>query len=209
MMKGQPVEAYWESHGDFIVLSDGTKYAGALVRHEMLHAMTHSARHARAFYLEKCGGVVSCGPSCVADAEPIVVPPMTASVPPDSIDVWSTIEPSAPTFDIDSGFFTVTVWARNHSLHAVAVKLPPSGDPSPSLTFGYHIGGAAPIDRIDRAFDASSYYFLPGETKKRVFDLLVKGPAIEMKDVIAPGVYFVNGVYGLHSSANVLVAVGR
>jgi hypothetical protein len=30
-----------------------------------------------------------------------------------------------------------------------------------------------------------------------------------MKDVIAPGVYLVNGVYGLHSSANVLVAVGR
>src|SRR3954467_5075952 len=95
MVKGTPVDAYWEANGNFIVLSDGTRYAGALVRHEMLHAITRSTRHSRAFYLEKCAGVVSCGPSCVADAAPITVPAITPVVPPDSIDVWSTVEPSA------------------------------------------------------------------------------------------------------------------
>src|SRR4051812_39179280 len=35
VVNGQTVEAYWEGRGNFIVLSDGTKYAGALVRHEM------------------------------------------------------------------------------------------------------------------------------------------------------------------------------
>src|SRR5205809_833660 len=97
VVNGQAVEAYWEARGNFIVLSDGTKNAGALVRHEMLHVLTRNTRHARAFYLERCAGVVSCGPSCVADAEPIIVPTATPMVPPDSIDVWSTVEPSAPT----------------------------------------------------------------------------------------------------------------
>src|SRR5213596_323312 len=60
MVNGQAVEAYWEARGNFIVLSDGTKNAGALVRHEMLHVLTRNTRHARAFYLERCAGVVSC-----------------------------------------------------------------------------------------------------------------------------------------------------
>jgi len=209
MVKDQPVEAYWESNGNFVVLSDGTRYAGALVRHEMLHALIRNTRHSRAFYLERCAGVVSCGPSCIADAEPITVPATTPVVPSDSIDVWSTIEPSTPTSDIDSGFFTVTVWARNHSLHAVVVKLPPSGDPSPSFSFSYQIPASNPVSRSDRAFDPSSYYFLPGETKKRVFDLAVKTATISMQDMIVPGVYQVSGAYGPHAASAVSLAIGR
>jgi hypothetical protein len=210
-VKGQPVDAYWASAGNFIVLSTGTKYAGSLIRHEMLHALARSSRHTRTLFLQRCAGVVVCTQTCVADAEPIDVPTITPRVPPDSIDIWSTIEPSTPTSAVDSGFFTVTVWARNHSTRPVVVTLPPSGDAAPSLSFSYRIDGETfqvTMQHDDRAWDPGAYYFLPGETKREVFDMVVREKN-DMAFAIAPGVYQLNGAYGQRNGPTRVLPIGH
>jgi hypothetical protein len=51
-----------------IVVAESSVRNGYTVRHEMLHALLRGGGHPRALFLEQCGGVVSCGGDCRAQA---------------------------------------------------------------------------------------------------------------------------------------------
>ena len=64
----QDVSGYWTAGSNRIVLADNSRLDGAVVRHEMVHALIRTSGHPRSTFLEKCAGLVSCTAECVADA---------------------------------------------------------------------------------------------------------------------------------------------
>src|SRR5262245_7972265 len=82
---GKTVSGYWSAASNRIVLAEDAAQTGAVVRHEMLHALLQTGGHPRTAFLENCGGVVSCGEDCVRDAGPAPAAPTSAvAVPAES-----------------------------------------------------------------------------------------------------------------------------
>jgi hypothetical protein len=194
---GAEVDAYWDSGSNTIVVNDAVKLTGSLIRHEMLHSITRSPAHLRSAFLERCGGVVVCIDSCITDAGPLTPPDASVPrVPPDSVEIFSSVHPPTPTSADTDGFFTLTVSARNPMNHPIVVLLPPSGDAGPSLSFSYKIiGDGGEIEYNVRAWDPEVTYFAAGETKREVFDMVVR-PIDDMPFAILPGTYQILGAYG-------------
>ena len=63
-----------EQAGALTVLAGTDTIEGSVVRHEMLHALVRAKGHPRAQFLQRCGGIVACGPDCVHDAGPAAAP---------------------------------------------------------------------------------------------------------------------------------------
>jgi hypothetical protein len=189
---GERYEGYWSPIGNSIVVAEATMLDGALVRHEMLHALLGDGAHAREQFLERCGGVVECNERCVADAGPL--PPLDASVPrvgPDVLEVDVAVSPQAPSPARHGGYFTMTVTVRNPWPNQVVVRLPPSGDGGPSVTYQYEFvrGGGAGVFS-DRALDDGVTRFAAGETKRRVYDFHIIGEGEASADGgLQPGTY--------------------
>ncbi len=120
-------KSYFSVSGNRIVLSADSRLDGGHVRHEMLHALLRAGGHPRQYFLERCGGVVNCDESCIADAEP---PPRddpnTARVTPEELEVSFEVAPASPSHAENGGFFTVTVKAQlgfaSGGCHAAAVS---------------------------------------------------------------------------------------
>jgi hypothetical protein len=173
----QVVSGYWSAASNRIVLADNSRLDGTVVRHEMVHALIRTSGHPRSIYLEKCAGVVSCTPDCVADAGP----PGTANlgyttVPPDSLDVSIQIVPDPPNVAVDSGVFSVVISAHNRASFPVNVALPLAGG-LPVAPFSFEIRGLlAPGPRISGVLDMSDpsvTTFAAGETKRQYFDFVI------------------------------------
>src|SRR6476620_4142025 len=68
---GDEVAGYRALNNNRIVLGGEAILDGSVVRHEMLHALVRKASgHPREYFLQRCAGLVVCGPTCVADAGP-------------------------------------------------------------------------------------------------------------------------------------------
>jgi len=68
---GDEVAGYWALKDSRIVLGGEAVLDGSVVRHEMLHALVRKASgHPREYFLQRCAGLVVCGPTCVADGGP-------------------------------------------------------------------------------------------------------------------------------------------
>jgi hypothetical protein len=199
----------WEGRSNSIVVKTSAKFDGSLIRHEMLHSLTHSAGHLRRDFLESCAGVVVCVGPCITDAGPIPVPADSVPrVPPESLTVFSVADPVSPVLAGDSDFFSLTVFAHNPANHPVVAVLPPSGDAGPSLSFSYRITGPATIEYNDRAWDPEVTYFAAGETKRRIFDL-VDRPTFDLPGAITPGAYQVQGAFGEKTEAAHALTIRR
>lgn len=197
------VTGYWTAASNRIVLADSARLEGLVVRHEMLHALIRQSGHPRSAFLEKCAGLVSCTPECVADAGPFGTTHLGyPSVPPESVDVSIEIRPIPPTFTIDGGVFSIVVSAHNRASHPVNVSLPTIGG-QPVAPFAYEIrslgtpsrGIAGTLDLTD----ASVTTFAAGETKRQYFDFNI-GTLIRNRTV-APGGYRFTGSYATHSAS--------
>ena len=201
---GEQYEGYWSSIGNSIVLAEAAMLDGPLVRHEMLHAVLGDGAHARADFLGRCGGVVECNERCVADAG--TLPPLDASVPrvgPDVLEVDVVVSPQAPSPARNGGYFTMTVTVHNPWPNAVAVRLPPSGDGGPGVTYQYEFvrGGGAGVFS-DRALDDGVTRFAAGETKRRVFDFHIIGVGEASLDGgLQPGTYQFRAGYATNWAA--------
>lgn len=197
----------WSQGGNTIVLAAGSQMEGALVRHEMLHALLYGGEHSRALFLGTCAGVVACEDECVTEAGPPPTPAAsTPRVPPDSIVVNIEVEPSTPNGATLGGWFALTVTAHNPANHSVVVVLPPSGDAGPSFSFSWSLSGNLGAFYADQAHDPTIAYFAAGETKRDVFDLFV-GAATDGNSDMPPGDYIAVGGYGDHGSAAVQVTL--
>lgn len=204
-----PVSGYWTAGSNRIVLADSSRLDGSVVRHEMVHALIRTTGHPRSAFLEKCAGLVSCTPECVADAGPAGTGNIGyANVPPDSIDVSIEILPNPPTFAVDGGVFSVVVSARNRAQHPVNVSLPVVNG-LPVAPFAYEIRWlATPGPRIAGTFDLSDpsvTTFAPGETKRHYFDFNIG--TIVRNRTVAPAVYRVTGSYATRSAVLTPIAI--
>ncbi|MBA2685766.1 MAG: hypothetical protein H0U66_14875 [Gemmatimonadaceae bacterium] len=191
---------FWYEQDNRIVLTGTEQFDGALVRHEMLHALVRAVNHPRIEFLERCAGTVTCAYDCVKDSEPAPIPPAgTPLVSPSALEIAVEIKPSTPKGGADGGYFTLVVTAHNPESHAVVVVLPPSGDDGPSGSFSYTVGqGSSYIRYDDRAYDSEATLFAAGETKRDVFDLHV-GSDAEFGGLL-PGTYTAAGSYGSFGS---------
>lgn len=196
-LDGQYVSAYWSAASNQIVLSESVRDNGQVIRHEMLHALLRAKGHARAEFLERCGGVVTCGSQCVEDAGP--APEVPASVPrvePSAIEVTVDIAPVPIRSWLNEGYFAITVRARNPAPHPVFVDLPVTAGMRTS--FRYQIFGPnAEADGVT-VRDNAVMSFAAGETKLHVFDFLVGDG--NRHGYVFPGQYTMLGGYGTQSS---------
>lgn len=198
----QVVSGYWTAGSNRIVLADASRLDGAVVRHEMLHALIRISGHPRSAFLEKCAGIVSCAPECVADAGPAGTSNIAYPVvPPDSLDISIQILPDPPTLGVDNGVFSVIVSARNRAPFPVNVSLPLVGG-LPVAPFSFEIRSlVAPGPRITGVLDLSDpsvTTFAAGETKRQYFDFVI-GSLVRNRTV-APGPYRFTGFYGARAA---------
>jgi hypothetical protein len=214
---GDRVEGYWSRASNRIVLSRNRTIDGAVVRHEMLHALVRSEGHPRRKFLQDCGGVVSCPQSCIRDAgAPLPWGPGTPTVTPSQLVVTSAVSPASPSSVIDGGLATFTISVRNPFAYPVVVQLPNSSGGGVPTSYRYAIrqipGGGLSSGNL--AFDIGVTHFAPGETKRDVFDFVVvpiPAPSygaisgIGSGITLPPGSYSFRGDYGGHSATDLSV----
>lgn len=189
---GTAVAGYWAPNSNSIVLAGESVMDGSIVRHEMLHAILRkSSGHSRKDFLERCLGVVSCGPDCRRDAgDHPAVDPDVIRASSEAFDVSAYVIPAEPSSDLEGGVFTVVVSARNVS--SAPVLFIPTG---PSVAFSVAVfGGDGGIGLSNQITDLSAVYFRAGETKRHFFDFSI-GTGLPGKSV-RPGLYTVTGAYG-------------
>lgn len=202
------VGAYWSAAGNRIVLAGQLARDGGLVRHEMLHALTRRGGHARADFLARCGGVVTCQAGCVELADPPPAPdPATPRVDPSALEVRVEVTPAAPSAVRDSGYFTVVVAVRNPAAHPVVVQLP--ADAARARPAGFTLAAWGPAGGLqvgNLALDPGLPIFAAGETKRQVFDFVL-GPRLT-GHALPQGGYRFEASFGGHATASASVVLG-
>jgi hypothetical protein len=191
---GALINGYWSAASNRIVLSRDARLNGGIVRHEMLHALIREPSHSRAQFLGRCAGVVTCSTACIDDAGPPPPrDPAAIQVPPESLTLGLTVDPTAPSAAQDGGFFTITVTATNPSSRPVVVGFPPPI--WPPRTFGFDVRGAAAaiIDGVVE-LDPSMSAFAAGEMKRQVFDFAIGSEPLAR--ALPLGTYTILGSYG-------------
>jgi hypothetical protein len=189
---GRSVGGYWAPVSNSIVLAGNGMLEGSIVRHEMLHALIRArSGHLRQQFLERCGGIVTCGPGCVQEAGPPQLPaPSVVRVGSDAVRVDAHLIPDVPLVSEDDNFFTIAITATNDREYPIVVVLNPS---SPNRTFSYTLlGEAGGLGAFTTATDAGIWYFKARETKQQYFDLRI-GITTSPPNTLALG------LYGLHA----------
>jgi hypothetical protein len=200
--EGRLVSGYWSRVSNRVVLAEKAMMDGALVRHEMLHALEHDIGHSRRAFLQRCGGVVVCITSCLRESGSAPVPgAWLARVPPDSMMIDVQVNPLQPGYATDEGHFRLTVTVRNPRRDSVVVLLPASRDGAPPGSFSFVLKSEAlGLWYEERAWDPGIMTFGPGETRRSVYDFTVSARFDGLR-ALPPGVYGVKGGFGPASSA--------
>lgn len=205
-VNGEDVGGYWAPVGNSIILGGKLVLDGALVRHEMLHALVRQVKgHSREYFLDRCGGVVSCSSGCVADAGP--APKIDATVPrvtSDVLTLFVSIVPNAPSSSIDGGVFGISITATNPNSYPILVALKPNA--SNDSFFFTLFAPVGSIGTYDGALDPSVRYFGAGETKRHYFDFSIG--ATLGRGTVPPGMYRVYAGYDIRGVALENVAIG-
>jgi hypothetical protein len=212
MYRGQPTGGFTSRYTHRIVLTQALFERGAIVRHEMLHALLRDGGHPRAQFLGSCASLVVCRGVCIKDAGPWHPPQKDYVVlPPDSLKVGVRARLLPRELD-GQRWFEVEIFAKNPRNRALLVAFP--GDPPGFETFMYQIRGPVEswspfrgrsINGGEVLTDSSTAFFQPLETKRFVFDFLVASYADEHH--VSPGEYLIRGSYARHFSAYDTVAV--
>jgi hypothetical protein len=190
---GDVIAGYWVPGKNQIVLNTLVMTDGGTVRHEMLHALRQKGGHPRDQFLGKCAGVVACEDACVGDAGPYPTPPQTpVHATSDSIEITLDIQPHTPTHAIDEGRFSITVLARNKTARWLTIN--PAPGKAANATFGLDVNGVnGATGRDEVGLDPSQTIFAPGETKRRVFDLVIGD--YPFGNQLLPGDYVARGAF--------------
>jgi len=204
-LDGKDVSGYWSRASNSIVLASDEVLGGAIVRHEMLHALVRQPGHSREYFLNRCGGIVACASACVADAGPAPqTDPLAVHTSSDALHFRVVVEPQSPSSSVDGGVFTLIVSATNTNPYPIIV------DPNPSAgNYGFFytfLGPAGGITGTGGALDLSIRYYASGETKNQYFDFSIGahlGPAL-----IPPGTYRVVGGFDTRGVALEGVTIG-
>jgi hypothetical protein len=201
-LDGESVDAYWSAASDRIVLRDSEHFDGAIVRHEMLHALLQVGGHPRSQFLGRCAGIVVCSGACVTTAEPLP-PDAGLVVAADSLDIWSEVYPAQPNVAKENGTFRITVFAHNRLNQAIVVD-PTAGMPPGWPRSGFALmltGTQGGVGTGWVLVDESTLRFVAGETKRVVFDFVV-GPTLSGRSA-PPDTYTAQGLFAQHLGADI------
>jgi hypothetical protein len=147
----------------FIVLDSGYVHFGAVVRHEMLHILLDQPGHPAPFFLDVCGGIVTCDSGCAIEVHPST----TDSIVDESrLVVTGRIERTPISRSTDSGFVSVVINVRNPTGSAVWVRTTSTGRFLDRWWYqADDVGAQVDLDPRD-----SLVAFMPGQTRRRVLD---------------------------------------
>ena len=202
-LNGDQVAGYYRGVSHSIVLAGDAVLEGAIVRHEMLHALRRRSGHSRADFLEHCGGIVTCASNCIAEAgPPPPLNPLIARISSNALELDVRIIPEHPSSMEDGGVFAIVVTAKNPRPDSVLVE----GGPVP-VGFSYglisNVGG---IGRSIPVVDPGVIRFAGGETKQQLFDFVIGGSFFDF--VINPGLYSITGGYAASSVTKEKILIG-
>ena len=176
-IRGESAAGAWFVEGNRIVLKTWVVPTGALVRHEMLHAILQTGSHPPEYFERKCGDEVACGRDC-QDEAPL---PDARELAIEVFEVRVALYPPAPSIEEHKGFVTVALHVRN----------PANGDAYLSATrlaqsqcvLGFLIESTTapawsklactyfPYDERN-----SRTYFRAGETRRFLYDVDIRRP---------------------------------
>lgn len=192
-VNGEEVGGYWSSASNRIVVAGDGLLVGTFIRHEMLHALVgKQSGHPREYFLDRCGGVVSCARACVADAGPAPnVDALISHVSSSALTIGVSVVPDSPNSAVDGGVFTVIVTATNPGQAPIVVDPDAKGF---NQTFRYMFSDASgSFGQTQFALDSAIRHFGARETKRQYFDFVIEPVAGDM--TIPPGTYRVLGGY--------------
>lgn len=194
---GHAYDGYWWPDGNRVVLTKRAALDGQLVRHEMLHVLIGVHGHPRSYFFDRCAGIVACEGTCQAEGGGVPAPdPNGALVDASALDVSVQVTPAVSVFQVDSGWLTVTVSARNPRPQSVWVRLlRQSADAAAGPTFGYTFGNGteAYLFSTDPRLP-----FGPGQTTRYMFDAHA---------AFSPGEYQLRGFFNSDTTSAVVLRV--
>ena len=203
-LNGEYVNAYWSMGSNRVVITDGARNDGSVVRHEMLHALIRQEGHPRTQFVEKCAGVVHCEEGCIE--APATMPDPPPSVEASELDVQVSLVPSTPSQAVDGGFFSVVITATNPSDRAISVTVRPRPPGGTLVTFSATLVGNPSVPtRVTRVIDPTAVTFQARETKRQVFDYRIDPTGTFG---VRPGAYFVQAAYASQSAPMPQVTLG-
>lgn len=188
-----PAAGFYDPAAGRIVLAGDFELNGFVVRHEMLHALLPREKHPREFFAERCYSLVSCDGACVQEAGVPVIPSSAVPTPIEDLVVEASVEPSAPSAEVDGGRFMLVLTARNPHAFAIRVNLSPSLDPDPR-PYGFSMrveSETLGMFGTTRLFDAGASHFRAHEVRRIVYDFVVG--STRGSDHLAPGEYTFTG----------------
>jgi hypothetical protein len=170
---------YWFRDGNRIVLAKPYATDGAVVRHEMLHALLQRGDHRRADFVDRCGGIVDFGDGLHEEsAELLAAPGPTSPVLLPSqfrIELVLAPQPIALTSP-DSGWLSATVVVTNPRDEPVWARIERAGHDSIGPTLGVTVDGQSTWVTRTRYSVDSLVPFGPGEVKRQVLDVKLDAP---------------------------------
>ena len=174
VVRGEIANAAWFASGNRIALYKD-EIDGALVRHEMLHAILQDGDHSREYFKERCGDVIVCGRVCGRPD------PLPNATPLSLDDVELTVDPYPrfPSFGLHDGRMTFVLNIRN--VTGANGYLPQYAYDLGWCPSGIILASVADPDRVSLACDypMSGGYtamYRPGETRSFVFDVNLRHP---------------------------------
>lgn len=174
VIKGEPASAAWFASGNRIALYED-ETSGALVRHEMLHAILQDGGHPDEYFTERCGDIVVCGHVCGRPD----VPPNSTPISLNDVQLTVDAYPRFPSFTVHEGRMSFVLHIRNAtSLNAFMPQ------------HVYDVGGCpsgillSSVSEPDRSALACDYpmsggytsMYRPGETRRFLFDVDLRHP---------------------------------
>jgi hypothetical protein len=170
---------YWFRNGNRIALAQPYATDGAVVRHEMLHALLQRGDHRRVDFVDHCGGVVDFGDGLHEESAELLAAPGAASpvlvASKFNIELTLAPEPIALTGP-DSGWMSATVIVTNPRDEPVWARIQRSAGDSMGPTLGVAVdGGSTRVTRTRYSAD-TLMAFGPREVKRQVLDVKLDAP---------------------------------
>jgi hypothetical protein len=170
---------YWFRDGNRIVLAQPYATNGAVVRHEMLHALLQRGDHRRVDFVDHCGGIVDFGDGLHEESPELLAHPGPSS-PVLSASRFRTElvlapQPIALTAP-DSGWLSATVIVTNPLDEPVWARIQRSAGDSLGPTLGVSVDGVSTrVTRTRYSLD-TLVAFGPRESKRQVLDIKLDAP---------------------------------